>query len=99
MSLQDNLWHYFVEPNEFSFLNFNTEKIIEITAVNPTNTYSNVFFEMVISLDSQTQIAERVVKDAVTLFADIGGFSGFLMTILGFLVGSIPSKLFNMSTT
>ena len=35
----------------------------------------------------------------MTLFGDIGGFSGFLMTLLGLLVGSIPSKLFNMSTT
>ena len=35
----------------------------------------------------------------MTLFGDIGGFSGFLMTILGLLVGSIPNKLFHMSTT
>lgn len=54
---------------------------------------------MIITLDSEIQIAERVVKDSVTLFGDIGGFSGFLMTLLGLLVGSIPHKLFNMSTT
>ena len=35
----------------------------------------------------------------MTLFGDIGGFSGFLLTLLGLLVGSIPNKLFNMSTT
>ena len=35
----------------------------------------------------------------MTLFGDIGGFSGFLMTLLGLLVGAIPNKLFNMRTT
>ena len=35
----------------------------------------------------------------MTFFGDIGGFSGFLMTLLGLLVGPTPSKLFNMSTT
>ena len=50
-------------------------------------------------LDTEIQIAERVVKDGVTLFGDIGGFSGFFMVLLGLLVGSIPSKLFSMNAT
>ena len=56
-------------------------------------------FELSIGLDSEIQIAERVVKDAVTLFGDIGGFSGFFLALLGLFVGQIPSKLFSMSTT
>ena len=43
-------------------------------------------------------IAERVVKDAVTLFGDIGGISGFFLALLGLLVGSIPSKLFALDS-
>ena len=56
-------------------------------------------FELYIGLDSEIHIAERVVKDAVTLFGDIGGFSGFFAVLLGLLVGPIPTKLFNMNTT
>ena len=51
-----------------------------------------------IELGPEVQISERVVKDAVTLFGDIGGFSGFFLTMLGLLVGSIPSKLYSMNT-
>ena len=50
-----------------------------------------------ISLDHEIQIAERVVKDAVTLFGDLGGFSGFFLAFIGLLIGSIPAKLFDMS--
>ena len=52
-----------------------------------------------ISLDTEILIAERVVKDAVTLFGDIGGLSGFFVALIGLLVGSIPRKLFTMSAT
>ena len=45
-------------------------------------------------MDTEIDIAERIVKDAVTLFGDIGGVSGFFLALLGLLVGSIPSKLF-----
>ena len=54
---------------------------------------------MIISLDTEIQISERVVKDAVTLFGDIGGFSSFFLVLLGLFVGSIPGKLLNMSAT
>ena len=56
-------------------------------------------FELSIGLDSEIQIAERVVKDAVTLFGDIGGFFGFFLAVLGLIVGQIPSKLFSLNTT
>ena len=39
------------------------------------------------------------MKDAVSLFGDIGGFSSFFLTFLGLFVGSMPNKLFNMSVT
>ena len=35
---------------------------------------SDPIMRFYITLDSEIQIAERVVKDAVTLFGDIGGF-------------------------
>ena len=50
------------------------------------------------SIDTEIDIAERVVKDAATLFGDIGGISGFFLTIMGLLVGSIPNKLFLLSS-
>ena len=39
------------------------------------------------------------MKDAVTLFGDIGGFSGFLMAIIGLTMRSFPGKLFEISKT
>lgn len=56
------------------------------------------FVEISITLDTKIDIAQRVVKDAIALFGDIGGFSGFFLTLLGIFVGSIPSKLFAMNS-
>ena len=50
-------------------------------------------------MDTEVDIAERVVTDFVTLFADIGGVSGFFLAFLSLLVGSIPSKLFALDST
>ena len=91
-------------------LNLNTKNLVqnsfsrvEDPSIDPaTETYRFIHdsvFELEIGLDSEIQIAERVVKDAVTLFGDIGGFSGFFTTLLGLLVGSIPTKLFHMNLT
>ena len=56
------------------------------------------YLSIYVTLDTEISIAERTVKDAVTLFGDIGGISGFFLTILGLLVGSIPSKLFALES-
>ena len=98
MSLQDSLWQFFVEPNEFSFLNFNpnfSETTIQITDYKKE--YSMVKLEMYI--DQEIHVSERVIKDAVTLFGDIGGFSSFFIALLGLFVGSIPAQLFQISVT
>ena len=77
-------------------LNFRTETIdLEVDA--PPE-FGYPLLEIYISIDSEIYIAERVVKDAVTLFGDIGGFSGFFLSMLGLLVGSIPEKLFGYNT-
>ena len=51
-----------------------------------------------ISLDQEIFIASRIVKDIVVLLGDIGGFYSLFFTLLGLFVGSIPSKLFSLST-
>lgn len=95
VTLKDDLWQFFVSPNEFSFLNLSPK--IKQTPL-PRNS-TDIFLGMIISLDTEIQIAERVVKDAVTLFGDIGGFSSFFMALLSLFVGSIPGKLFNINAT
>ena len=52
-----------------------------------------IFFE----LDHEIVISQRTVKDAVTLFGDIGGFSGFLLACLALVVGPIPGKSLEIS--
>ena len=37
------------------------------------------YMSMFITINSEIQISERVVKDAVTLFGDIGGFQSFFL--------------------
>ena len=49
-------------------------------------------------MDQEIFIASRVVNDIVVLFGDIGGFYSLFFTLLGLFVGSIPSKLFSLST-
>ena len=51
VSLQDNLWQYFVEPNEFSILNFNTQS--STTASVPKKNQESEFFELQIGLDTE----------------------------------------------
>lgn len=48
-------------------------------------------------LDFEIVISQRTVKDAVALFGDIGGFSGFLLTFLALGIGTIPSRSFEVS--
>lgn len=42
-------------------------------------------------------VAHRTVKDTVTYFGDIGGYSGFLLAFFSIFVGSIPKRLFEMN--
>lgn len=89
VTLQDSLWQYFVEPNELSFLT-PSEQIGE----GITN---HGYVQVMINIDTKVQISQRTVNDIVTLFGDIGGFSGFLMTCLSLLIGTFPAKLFDIS--
>ena len=71
VSLMDTLWQFFVEAVEFSMLDLNP--ITNDTETERATVY-DPFMVLYITIDSEIQISERVVKDAVTLFGDIGGF-------------------------
>ena len=92
VTLQDNLWQYFVEPKEFSFLKLQNSAGVP-SYINSGGSIFTLYFE----LDQEVVIAQRTVKDAVALFGDLGGFSGFLITFLAIGIGSIPSKSFEIS--
>ena len=54
VSLQDNLWQYFVEPEEFSILNTNSNKLIGLTYENAEG-YDNPNAEYTPPDDSYSQ--------------------------------------------
>ena len=59
----------------------------------------NVRLSYEIFIDLNLRTIDRQVYNAFVLFGDIGGFSSFFLVLLSLFVGSIPSKLFNMSAT
>ena len=87
---------FFLEPNQFSYLNVNPQYI---HASGSRYHVEQPLVRLNISLDTEIEIAERVVNDVLTLFGDIGGFSSFILTFFGLLVGSIPLNLFKINAT
>ena len=94
VSLQDRLLQLFVEANEFSLLNLNP---IFISTRTKRFSSSDSIIELIINIDPEIQISERTVNDIVTLFGDIGGFQSIILGLIGLLVGSFPSKLFDIN--
>lgn len=50
-------------------------------------------------MDTKINVGKRTVKDVLTLFGDIGGFSSLILTLFSLFIGQIPTKLLRVRRT